>query len=341
MISIELASEHIHIAQGSGGKNKASISRIVSLPMPDRIVKNGQIVGPEELAAILMEGLSENGFKGKTLDFMIDSTTVKTKRIEIPNDKREKMIELVKYELAKVTADEEHIVDYVVHNEYKAGGKKLADCVAFAVPRTLVKSCVDTCDVMKYKVNEINLLNDAIIKLLEMTDSSLKLKKEIKATQKNKVKNKKTKGMATSKDKEDEEIKAISKNAPLRLWVGLYYRKIKIFATNGKGEITVTTIMNQQSVSSENDSFAKEIAAFYIREIQKFIQMQSGLYSERNLESIEVFGENDYLSQICNVASDLFKVPVNLLKVPKGISGVTQSDFAKYAGVIGAIARRG
>jgi len=340
MIAIELASEHIHIAQGNGGKNKASISRIVSLPMPERIVKNGQIVGAEELAAILMEGLSENGIRGKSLDFTIDSTTVKTKRIEIPNDKREKMIELVKYELAKVTADEEHIVDYVVHNEYKAGGKKLADCVAFAVPRTLVKSCVDTCDVMKYKVNEINLLNDAIIKLLEMTDSSLKLKKEIRTKQKDKVKDKKNKDSA-SKEKEDDVIKAISGSAPLRLWVGLYYKKIKIFATNGKGEITVTTIMNPNSASSASESPEKEIAAFYIREIQKFIQMQSGLYSERNLEAIEVFGENDYLGQICSVAADLFKVPVNLLKVPKGISGVSQSDFAKYAGVIGAIARRG
>ena len=346
MISMEFTSKYVHMLEGTSGGKGVAVKKAVSIPIPERSVRNGYIRNQEELSGMLMEALVENEFHSKEIAFTIDSTALKIKQADIPFVSRDRALQFVKRDFGSIVSDEEHLFDYTVQSTYKKGRLTQMKCTIYAIPRELLLEYSLLCKTLGLKLKRIDVLNDAITKQLELEYPNVNKeeKRERTQPQKKKKKSRKLKEESLVEDVFEVEDPTREFNmikGPIRLWVGFYYEKLKLITNGINGQIFVKTVMTESlERNDEEENEDKELIALCVNEIKKFIQFQEEVSPDYPIEQIEVFGEHLLLNQICNVVSSFVKKSTIQLHCPRQVKGISDGEYARYVGGIGNLVRR-
>jgi len=336
MIAIEVTSKFMHIVEGKIGSSGVAVKKALSFPLPERSVRNGYIRQQDELALVMNEAFLEHMLLKKTASVEVDSRAIKTKRVEIPAEKRERALMFLKKEMGSLISDEEYVLDYTIHRLFKKGKMPYMECSVLAIPRELLTEYIGVFKGLGVKLSGIDVLDESLAKQFEMVCPSLKKANKAKA------KNKKSKKNSEIFDEDMEEEQAsIEIKGPIKLWAGLYYEKIKLFTNGVDGSLFSRSVMLEGTGKSlEEIDEDKELITFYIEEIKKLIQFQNEVSPNYPIGQIELFGEHQLINQICGLVSDSVKIPASRIQQPRQIKGVSQDEYARYMGAIGGLVRR-
>jgi len=328
MIAMEFTSKFIHLIEGSASGSSVNVQRTMSLPVPERSIRNGYIRNATEIASVVQEAIIDNSLR-KPVVISVDSTALKIKQAELPYETKERALLFMKRELGDLIAEEPYVIDYLIHRIFKRGKTKYMHCTMFAIPRDLLIEYSNLCKGLGLKVKRIDVLSEIVTKQLEIKYPKLKDKQK-------------------DKQKEGEEnilLAEQSSSAGIKLWAGLYYEKIKLFTNGIDGKVFSKTIMLEglESTSERTkteEETDKERIMLYINEVKKFIEFQADISPNYQIEQIEVFGEHQRLEEISSLIKENAKKPTTIMQQPRQIRGVSTESYAKYMGAIGSLVRR-
>lgn len=137
MIAIEFTAKNLQIAVLSTSGQTIKIKKCVTVPVEIGLIRNGYIDSVKGLAEILRTVLFEEGIKERKAAFTLDSTAIKTKRVEVPYDTREHALQFMEKQMGEIIVDEEHMMDYIVHGirQEKRKNILMRHCMPFPEPR--------------------------------------------------------------------------------------------------------------------------------------------------------------------------------------------------------------
>jgi Tfp pilus assembly protein, ATPase PilM len=355
MIAMEFTSQYIHLVEGSASGNNVTVKNTLSVPVPERSVRNGQVQNYEDILRVLESVFMEQNYKKPQIAFSLDSTAIKTKHMELPYETKEKALLFMRHELGELIADETYIIDYVIHKIFRKGKAQYMECTAYAIPRDLLKEYSNLCKGLGAKLKIMDILGDVVAKQLELQYPKLQYKGAIEVKPKKKKKSQpKKKGKKKNIEEEErlEEVEEDTKTlqleefydkGALKLWVGIYDEKMKLFTNGIDGKVFSRTIMLEglSNTAAETQGEAeREQILTYIEEIKKFLQFQEDIAPDTPIQSIEMFGEHPRLAEICEFTSQLAERKSSIIQKPKQIKGVSPAEYAKYMGAIGCLLRR-
>lgn len=353
MIGIEMTGSNIHIVSGVLSGRGVRILGAFSITTPWGSLRNGYIKNIKGLAEEIRGALLDhNLIRERQICFVVDGTALKRKEVEVPCEKREIVLQLMQREMGELIADEDHILDYIVKDVFKKNNKKYMKCILYAIPKIFLKDYQGLCEESRLNLKGIDTLNESIIKQLDKKDIGI-IKEYPQPKKKKKVKKprKKITGVSENFDddqelnEEAEEFQDVRIEGKVKLWIGLYYEKIKIMTNGIDGDIFTKTIMlegiNQDlggdmGYESEMEE-EKNMMILYMKEIKQFLAFQSSVLPDQPVESIYLYGEFSMLSKMCELTAAMVDIPTSHLPVPKGVRGIYDTDYPKYAGAIGCL----
>lgn len=357
MIGIEMTGKSIHIVSGCLTGKGVRISDAFSIPTPWGAIRNGYIKNSKGLAAELRGALLDHNLvKEKQVCFVVDGTALKRKEVEVPVEKREIILQIMQREMGELIADEDHVIDYIVKKNFKKNNKKYMRCILYAIPKIFLRDYMGLCEEGGLNLKNIDTLNESIIKQLDKKDKGI-IKEQITDSMRKKKTNKKknpNKKKAESIDNYEDEsevetdgYKRVSIEGKVKLWIGLYYEKIKIMTNGIDGDIFTKTIMleglnvnlgEDTEYESEIES-EKNMMILYIKEIKQFIAFQKSVLPDQPVESIYLYGEFSMLAKMCELTEAMVDHPTTYINIPKVVKGISITDYPKYAGAIGCLLR--
>lgn len=308
MIALEMTKKYIHIAEGKRQGRGVCVKAAVSVPVSGDAIMNGYMKDKGKIKEILAQAFSQHKMNTNKIVFVIDSTALKTKSVQIPYVPSEKVVQFLQREMGEILADEEYIIDYMIHDIISRENKKYMKCTVYAIPKVLLTQYKELAEDLHLKIQYIDILNNVIAKQIELD-----------IPQSERQKHKKT-------------------DIPVKLWVGIYYDKLK-FWTNGVGEqlFCKTVMIPQESETATNSD--KELLIFCVKEIQNIIEFQKEILPGHPIEQIDIMGEHLMTEQIPQLIGKFIKVETGLWKRPKQIR-TSDQEYFRYAAVIGSLLRR-
>lgn len=355
MIAMEFTSQYIHLVEGSASGKNVTVKNTLSIPVPERSVRNGQVRNYEDILRVLENVFMEHNYKKPQIAFSLDSTAIKTKKMELPYETKEKALLFMRHELGELIADETYIIDYVIHKIFRKGKAQYMECTAYAIPRDLLAEYSNLCKGLNAKLKIMDILGDVVAKQLELQYPELYYEGAIETNPKKKS-NPKKKGKKKEEEVEEESLEEIEEEAKalqleefydkgaVKLWVGIYDEKMRLFTNGIDGKVFGRTIMleglSDTAAETQDDEVEREQIRIYIAEIKKFLQFQEDIAPNTPIQSIEMFGEHPRLAKICEFTSQLADCKSSVIQKPKQIKGVSQVEYAKYMGAIGCLLRR-
>lgn len=354
MLAIEMTANYIHIVLGSAGGKSTRIRGAFTIPAPWGSIRNGYIKSVKGISGDLTNSLLDhNLLNERQVAFAVDGTALKRKEVEVPVESRDIVLRIMHREMGELIADEDYIIDYIVKDVFSKNKKKYMNCILYAIPKVFLNAYRELTIESHLNLKGIDILNESIIKQIAKEDIGI-IKEQKEEKKKKPQKKKKSFGkkeLAEEKILEDdilEEIYNIEVKGKVKLWVGLYYEKIKIM-TNGIDDsvFTKTIMLDGMDMELEGDleddsqlGMEKNMMIYYIKEIRQFLTFQKNVLPEYPIEEIQIYGEFSMLSKMCELTQAMVKLPTALLSVPKCVKGIESSEYAKYAGAIGCLLRR-
>lgn len=163
--SIYCSNEKIQVVVGSPNKNNINISNCKEIVLPEGTLLNGVILDADTLKNKLIDELQGTGIQGKELKLVIDSTSILTKMIRVPNLSAKIVYNIIKMEFEPARNREEFVYDYhVINSKNPEGGATIFAC---AVAKSFVESYKEIFNSAGFKVNSIDIIQSAVIKLVE------------------------------------------------------------------------------------------------------------------------------------------------------------------------------
>ncbi|MBE0481396.1 MAG: hypothetical protein IBX68_10520 [Dehalococcoidia bacterium] len=127
-----------------------------SVPLSNKLVREGLIVEPEEMAGVIAESVKENDLPKAACVWAIPSSGSATQTLSLPNVKKSKMKDVIAREIKRVMPGAD-ITDYVFWKEMPRGGFQKHQVYTLAVPKTTIQNLVETCKAGKLGLKGIEL----------------------------------------------------------------------------------------------------------------------------------------------------------------------------------------
>ena len=353
MYSIELTSTNIHIVDANAGGKSVKVKAAFSGEMPPGAYSNGYIKDYASVAKAIRDMLLSRNIRGGTAYFVTDSTAIKTKEMVVPDEIRPHVLSILEKEMADIVASEVHILDYIAYNRFQENRKWYLNCMLYAIPREIILEYIKMAEECGLNVKELDFHHNAIEKLWTLQEPKIKRSRPVEKKKPKPKKAKKSKGKTESEaepeimmDEEDDIWQApvaVHINQKIQLWVGLYHDSIKMETNAIDGNCYSRTVPVSGGISDfasfDPDSKKNQIL-FYIDQIQAFMQFVRTVNKEQPLESIQIYGDQEDSSEIMDVLRQEVSCPVELLHKPRGIVGISETEYPIYCSAIGAMLRR-
>lgn len=357
MYSIELTSTNIHVVEGTPGSKGTKIKAAFSSTMPQGAYLNGYIKDYASVAKAIRDMLLSRNIRGGQVSFVMDSTAVKTKEMVVPDETRANILSILNKEMADIMASEAHIVDYIVYKRFRENRKWYLNCMLFAIPREILLEFIKLSEECELRMKELDFHHNAIEKLWTLEEPKISRgvsaeKKKEKEKKKPKKGKKNEPEMESEMDldfgeNEDEDLwtmpATVNINQKIQLWAGIYQDSIKLQTNAIDGNCYSRTVPLgsgfQEFISFDSDAQKNQIL-FYIDQIQAFLQFIGTVNKVQSLEEIRIYGDQEDISEIMDVLRQEVSCPVELLRKPRGITGVNDAEYPMYCSAIGAMLRR-
>ncbi len=126
VISIDLGSNSIKVAEGKLQKNILNINKLIEVKTPENTVYDGRILDENYIVAILDKLIKENNIKAKDVIFTTNSSSVINRDILIPSVADEELDTVVKYEIQQYLPINlnDYVIQYVFLEEVLSENKE-------------------------------------------------------------------------------------------------------------------------------------------------------------------------------------------------------------------------
>lgn len=118
MLGIDIGHDNLRLVQMQGRK----VLKAVSVPMPKHLVKEGQIISDETIGELIRNTMRENGIRCKDAAFVIPSSNVYVKNVEMPVMTEEQLVYNLPFEFRDYITGEirEYLFDYALLSDIPA-----------------------------------------------------------------------------------------------------------------------------------------------------------------------------------------------------------------------------
>lgn len=119
VISIDLGTSFIKVAEGKYQKDKLSLNKVVQIPTPEGCITDGKIINAQAIIDVLSFLIKENSIRAKDVIFTTNSSSIINRDILIPVVQEEEMETVIRYEIQQylpINLDD-YIIQFIVLDE--------------------------------------------------------------------------------------------------------------------------------------------------------------------------------------------------------------------------------
>ena len=162
MTSVYISNESIQIAVGQRRGKQLVVKQVVTEPVAEGSIINGVITDASALMGQLSNMRKEYGLPSRGLKLLIDSSSVSTKLVTLPNlSKQEYMLKLLRDSFPE---DSEAVFDYKPLRPAPDGGVTVLGCMT---ERAFVESYIELFAGAGLRLSAIDIALDAVIRLTQ------------------------------------------------------------------------------------------------------------------------------------------------------------------------------
>ena len=112
-ISISINNEYTKLCEATKGVKATTIHKVVTIPTPEGVYNDGEILDVKEFARVIKSSLDDNRMNSNDVVFSISSSKIATKDVIVPDIKSNKIDKIIETNAAEYFAD---FFDYWVTN---------------------------------------------------------------------------------------------------------------------------------------------------------------------------------------------------------------------------------
>ncbi|WP_202710853.1 type IV pilus assembly protein PilM [Sporosalibacterium faouarense] len=167
LLAIDLGNKNIKIVEGKQQGNQVIIEKATSVATPLHSYNDGQILDKESLKSIIHGTLEASNIKAKKTICSIESTSIITREITLPNVKEGEMDSMVKYEVEQYLPImlDDYVVEYKVLNEFEEEGVSKSRILVAAIPKLIVENFLELFKEINLKPYVLDVNSNAISKV--------------------------------------------------------------------------------------------------------------------------------------------------------------------------------
>lgn len=160
-VSVYISNNYINVVSGSKTKNSLTIKSCVKVPIQEGLIINGVIMNEDNLAAAVKNVWSDNPELAKSVKLVVSSTSVLSKKLNVPAVGDKKLLDIIKDEYSEVENYQKLIYDYrVLDPKAKDGGMIVMAC---AVEREFIEGYINLFDKCSIKLESITTAVSSLI----------------------------------------------------------------------------------------------------------------------------------------------------------------------------------
>lgn len=138
LLSLDVSSEGIFMAEGSGGSGAVTVARAGDIRLPAGTVEDGIVKNHASLVMSVNKLISAKNMKPAPTAVTFNSTAILSRRLELPRAKPREIAKMVKNEMTQVVSDTgEYVYDYTLCPEIGAS-KTTCGVWAYAMSKEIV-----------------------------------------------------------------------------------------------------------------------------------------------------------------------------------------------------------
>lgn len=167
VLSIDLGTNMIKLAEGKYQKDKLTINKLLQIVTPEGAIADGKITNEEAIINTLEFLIKENNIKAKDLIFTTNSSSIINRDILIPMVQEEEMETVIRYEIQQylpINLDD-YIIQYIVLDEIvdDAGAKLKVNVTSF--PEKMAASYYNIVNALELNPYALDVSYNSINKL--------------------------------------------------------------------------------------------------------------------------------------------------------------------------------
>ena len=172
VLSIDITNESITIVDISAqAKKQTYIHKVMIFETPEDSYEDGQIRDQERIAAEIRNQLASNGVTTKQAVFVMNSTKIVNREVEIPAVAPKKVGAMINANAADyfpVNNIEDYVIEHSVLESFTAGdGQKKMRVMAVAAPESMVASYYSLAAAAGLKCQELDYIGNAMLQLIK------------------------------------------------------------------------------------------------------------------------------------------------------------------------------
>lgn len=171
VVSFDMGSSTIKVAEGTYYKGELTIEKYITIPTPKDAIVDGEIKKEDELYNKLSRALKENGIKAKYAICTTNSSLIINREILIPKVSEEEMDTVIRYEIQQYLPI--NLNDYILQgtliNEQEAGENNKLNIRVIAYPEKVARRYYNLLLKLQLKPYSLDVNYNAINKFINLS----------------------------------------------------------------------------------------------------------------------------------------------------------------------------
>ena len=168
---MEIGTSTVRLAEVNKRGKTVEITKTFVFDTPDDAARDGHVRVTDAVVSAIKDGIDESGIKAKDVYFVVESTKIAFKQVELPFVQNKKMIQqMLESSFTDIFPLDEvqYHVSYVLEKVYEKNAQKMMSLSVFAIPHTLSESYYNLAVALNLNVKGLTDPNRSIIGLFPL-----------------------------------------------------------------------------------------------------------------------------------------------------------------------------
>ena len=168
-ISISINNEYTKLCEATKGVKATTIHKVVTIPTPEGVYNDGEILDVKEFAKVIKSSLDDNRMNSNDVVFSISSSKIATKDVIVPDIKSNKIDKIIETNAAEYfpVKIEDYIVQYYPIEKIKEDNTPKLKVVVVAAPANMIEQYYELAQAMGLKVAFIDYAGNSTYQLIK------------------------------------------------------------------------------------------------------------------------------------------------------------------------------
>lgn len=168
-ISISINNEYTKLCEATNGVKATTIHKVVTIPTPEGVYNDGEILDVKEFAKVIKSSLDDNRMNSNDVVFSISSSKIATKDVIVPDIKSNKIDKIIETNAAEYfpVKIEDYIVQYYPIEKVKEDNTPKLKVVVVAAPANMIEQYYELAQAMGLKVAFIDYAGNSTYQLIK------------------------------------------------------------------------------------------------------------------------------------------------------------------------------